>query len=201
MREVRMALLEADVNYVVVKDFIKKVTERCVGTEILSSLNAGQQVIKIVNEELTALMGGANARLTWSSSVPTIYMLCGLQGSGKTTMAGKLAGYLQKQGKKPLLAACDIYRPAAIKQLQVVGERVKVPVFEKGTQDPVITSKEAVEHAVRVHRKPRQNRADKQQRLEQTQNQRYQGREKLHVPSGLRSLCATGTARCFPARR
>ncbi len=147
MREVRMALLEADVNYVVVKDFIKRVTERCVGTEILSSLNAGQQVVKIVNEELTALMGGASARLTWSSSVPTVYMLCGLQGSGKTTMAGKLAGYLQKQGKKPLLAACDIYRPAAIKQLQVVGERVKVPVFERGTQDPVLTSKEAVEHA------------------------------------------------------
>ena len=147
MREVRMALLEADVNYVVVKDFIKKVTERCVGTEILSALNAGQQVIKIVNEELTALMGGANAKLTWSSSVPTIYMLCGLQGAGKTTMCGKLALHLSKQGKKPLLAACDIYRPAAIKQLQVVGEHVKVPVFEKGTQDPVKTVKEAVEHA------------------------------------------------------
>ena len=147
MREVRMALLEADVNYVVVKDFIKKVSDRCVGTEILSSLNAGQQVVKIVNEELTLLMGGANARLTWSSSLPTIYMLCGLQGSGKTTMAGKLAGYLQKQGKKPLLAACDIYRPAAIKQLQVVGEKVRVPVFEKGTQDPVLTSRQAVEHA------------------------------------------------------
>ncbi len=147
MREVRMALLEADVNYVVVKDFIKKVSERCVGTEILSSLNAGQQVVKIVNEELTLLMGGANARLTWSSALPTVYMLCGLQGSGKTTMAGKLAAYLQKQGKKPLLAACDIYRPAAIKQLQVVGEKVKVPVFEKGTQDPVLTSKQAVEHA------------------------------------------------------
>lgn len=147
MREVRMALLEADVNYVVVKDFIKKVTDRCVGTEILSALNAGQQVVKIVNEELSALMGGTNARLTWSSSVPTIYMLCGLQGSGKTTMAGKLAAYLLKQGKKPLLAACDIYRPAAIKQLQVVGEKVNVPVFERGTQDPVITSKEAVEHA------------------------------------------------------
>lgn len=147
MREVRMALLEADVNYVVVKDFIKKVTDRCVGTEILSALNAGQQVVKIVNEELTALMGGTNARLTWSSSVPTVYLLCGLQGSGKTTMAGKLAAYLQKQGKKPLLAACDIYRPAAIKQLQVVGEKVNVPVFERGTQDPVITSKEAIEHA------------------------------------------------------
>lgn len=147
MREVRMALLEADVNYVVVKDFIKKVTERCVGTEILSSLNAGQQVIKIVNEELTDLMGGSNARLTWSPAIPTVYMLCGLQGAGKTTMAAKLAGYLKKQGKKPMLAACDIYRPAAIKQLQVVGEKVGAPVFEKGTQDPVLTAQEAVESA------------------------------------------------------
>ena len=147
MREVRMALLEADVNYLVVKDFIKKTTERCVGAEILANLNAGQQVIKIVNEELTALMGGSNAKLTWSPSVPTIYMLCGLQGAGKTTMAAKLAGYLIKQGKKPLLAACDIYRPAAIKQLQVVGEQVGVPVFEKGTQSPVKTAKEAVEYA------------------------------------------------------
>ena len=147
MREVRMALLEADVNYVVVKDFIKRVSERFIGTEILSSLNAGQQVIKIVNEELTALMGGSNAKLTWSSSVPTIYMLCGLQGAGKTTMCGKLANYLVKEGKKPLLAACDIYRPAAIRQLQVVGEQVNVPVFEKGTQDPVKTVQEAVEHA------------------------------------------------------
>ena len=147
MREVRMALLEADVNYMVVKDFTKKVTEKCVGTEILSSLNAGQQVVKIVNDELTELMGGSNAKLTWSSSVPTIYMLCGLQGAGKTTMAGKLSAYLMKQGKKPLLAACDIYRPAAIKQLQVVGEQVGVPVFEKGTQDPVKTSLEAIEHA------------------------------------------------------
>ena len=147
MREVRMALLEADVNYTVVKDFVKKVSERCIGTEVLSTLNAGQQVIKIVNEELTQLMGGPVAKLTWSPSVPTIYMLCGLQGAGKTTMAGKLAGYLMKQGKKPLLAACDIYRPAAIKQLQIVGEQVKVPVFEKGTQDPVKTAKEAVEYA------------------------------------------------------
>ena len=147
MREVRMALLEADVNYVVVKDFIKRVSERCIGTEILSSLNAGQQVITIVNEELTALIGGSTAKLTWSSSVPTIYMLCGLQGAGKTTMCGKLANYLVKEGKKPLLAACDIYRPAAIRQLQVVGEQVNVPVFEKGTQDPVKTVQEAVEHA------------------------------------------------------
>lgn len=147
MREVRMALLEADVNYAVAKDFIKKVTERCVGQEILASLTPAQQVVKIVNEEMTALMGGQNARLTWSSSVPTIYMLCGLQGAGKTTMAAKLAGYLVKQGKKPLLAACDIYRPAAIKQLQVVGQQVNVPVFEKGTQDPVKTAKEAIEYA------------------------------------------------------
>ena len=147
MREVRMALLEADVNYLVVKDFIKKVTERCIGADIMANLNAGQQVIKIVNEELTALMGGTNAKLTWSSSVPTIYMLCGLQGAGKTTMAAKLALYLTKQGKKPLLAACDIYRPAAIKQLQVVGEQAGVPVFEKGTQNPVKTVKEAIEHA------------------------------------------------------
>ena len=147
MREVRMALLEADVNYLVVKDFIKRVTERCIGAEILANLNAGQQVIKIVNEELTSLMGGSNAKLTWSSSVPTIYMLCGLQGAGKTTMAAKLAGYLLKQGKKPMLAACDIYRPAAIKQLQVVGEKVGVPVFEKGTQSPVKTAQEAIDYA------------------------------------------------------
>ena len=147
MREVRMALLEADVNYLVVKDFIKKVTERCIGAEILANLNAGQQVIKIVNEELTQLMGGSNAKLTWSPAVPTIYMLCGLQGAGKTTMAAKLAGYLIKQGKKPMLAACDIYRPAAIKQLQVVGEQVGVPVFEKGTQSPVKTAQEAIEYA------------------------------------------------------
>ena len=147
MRDVRMALLEADVNYLVVKDFVKAVTDRAVGTEILSQLNAGQQVIKIVNEEMTKLMGGSNARLTWSSSVPTIYLLCGMQGAGKTTMAGKLAGYLKKTGKKPLLAACDIYRPAAIRQLQLVGEKAGVPVFEKGMQNPVKTAKEAVDHA------------------------------------------------------
>ncbi|MFR6103176.1 MAG: signal recognition particle protein [Christensenellales bacterium] len=147
MREVRMALLEADVNYLVVKDFCKRVTERCVGQQVLDSLSPAQQVIKIVNEEMTALMGTENARLTWSPSVPTIYMLCGLQGAGKTTMAAKLANYLQKTGKKPLLAACDIYRPAAIRQLQVVGQQVNVPVYEHGTQDPVKTALEAVEHA------------------------------------------------------
>ena len=147
MREVRMALLEADVNYAVAKDFIKKVTDRCVGQEVLSSLTPSQQVIKIVNEEMTELMGSTNSKLNWSSSVPTVFMLCGLQGAGKTTMCGKLAGYLTKAGKKPMLAACDIYRPAAIKQLQVVGEQVKVPVFEKGTQDPVKTALEAIEYA------------------------------------------------------
>ena len=147
MREVRMALLEADVNYAVAKDFIKKVTERCIGQEITTSLTASQQVISIVRDEMTELMGGQNAKLTWSSSPLTVYMLCGLQGAGKTTMAAKLAGWLVKQGKKPMLAACDIYRPAAIKQLQVVGEQVKVPVYEHGTQDPIQTAKEAVERA------------------------------------------------------
>ena len=147
MREVRMALLEADVNYAVAKDFIRKVTDRCVGTDVLSSLTPSQQVIKIVNEEMTELMGSTNAKLNWSPSVPTIFMLCGLQGAGKTTMCAKLAGYLTKQGKRPMLAACDIYRPAAIKQLQVVGQQVNVPVFEKGTQDPVKTAKEAIEYA------------------------------------------------------
>ena len=140
MREVRMALLDADVNYNVAKAFVKRVTEKCTGQEILSSLTPSQQIIKIVNEELTALMGGSVSKLQWSPRTPTVFMLCGLQGAGKTTMAGKLCGYLMKQGKKPMVAACDIYRPAAIKQLQVVAEQVGVPVFEKGTQDPVKTA-------------------------------------------------------------
>ncbi len=147
MREVRMALLEADVNFTVAKDFVNNLTNRCVGAEILKSMTPSQMVIKIVNEELTNLMGGANAKLTWSPTPQTIFMLCGLQGAGKTTMAGKLALMLRKQGKKPLLVACDIYRPAAIKQLQIVGESVQVPVFEKGAQSPVQTAKEAFEHA------------------------------------------------------
>ena len=154
MREVRMALLEADVNFVVVKDFVRRVTERAVGQEILSSLTPAQMVIKIVNEELTGLMGGANAKLTHASNPPTVYMLCGLQGAGKTTMAGKLALMLKKQGKKPLLAACDVYRPAAIKQLQVVGAAAGVEVFEKGQGDPVKIAKEAVEHARYYGRDP-----------------------------------------------
>ena len=147
MREVRMALLEADVNYKVAKDFIKRVTEKCSGAEVLDSLTPSQQIVKIVNDEMVELMGGSVAKLTWSPSVPTIYMLCGLQGAGKTTMCAKLAGYLIKQGKKPMLAACDIYRPAAIRQLQVVGEQVGAMVYEKGTQDPVKTAQEAVQQA------------------------------------------------------
>ena len=147
MREIRMALLEADVNYAAVKDFVKRVTEKAVGSEILESLTPGQQVIKIVNDELTELIGGSNARLTYSPQAPTVYMLCGLQGAGKTTMAGKLSGLLKKQGKKPLLVACDVYRPAAIRQLQVVGSQVGVEVFEKGQINPVDIAKEAIEHA------------------------------------------------------
>ena len=147
MREVRMALLEADVNYKVVKDFVARVTERAVGEDIVKSLTPGQQVIKIVNEELTGLMGGSSARLTYSPQNPTIYMLCGLQGAGKTTMAGKLGYMFKRQGKKPLLVACDVYRPAAIQQLKVVGEAAGVEVFERGQTDPVEIAKAAIEHA------------------------------------------------------
>ena len=147
MREVRMALLEADVNFTVVKDFIKRVTERIVGTEILESLTPAQQVVKVVNEELTALMGGTNAKLTYSPQAPTIYMMAGLQGAGKTTMCAKLGNMIKKGGKKPLLVACDVYRPAAIKQLQVVGGQVGVEVFERGQGNPVQIAKEAVDHA------------------------------------------------------
>ena len=154
MREVRMALLEADVNFTVVKDFVKKVTERAVGADILESLTPGQQVIKIVNEELTALMGGTNAKLTYSSQPPTIYMLCGLQGAGKTTMCGKLGNMIKKGDKKPLLVACDVYRPAAIKQLQVVGGQVGVEVFERGQGNPVEIAKEAIEYARYYGRDP-----------------------------------------------
>lgn len=148
MREVKLALLEADVNFTVVKSFVNTVSARAVGAEVLESLTPSQQIIKIVNEELVNLMGGSVAKLDFGSRKPAVILLAGLQGAGKTTMAGKLAAYLAKtQGKKPLLVACDIYRPAAIKQLQVVGEKVKVPVFEKGTQDPVKTVKEAISYA------------------------------------------------------
>ena len=149
MREVRIALLEADVNYKVVKDFIKNVSEKAVGEEVLKSLTPAQQVIKIVNEELTALMGSTNSKLAVSPKPPTIIMMCGLQGAGKTTMCAKLGYYLKKSGKKPLLVACDIYRPAAIDQLKVVGKQAGCEVFEKGMQNPVKTAKQAVEHALR----------------------------------------------------
>ena len=154
MREVRMALLEADVSFPVVKDFVKRVTERAVGADIFASLTPGQQVVKIVNEELTELMGGTNARLTYSPQAPTIYMLVGLQGAGKTTMAGKLGNLIKKDNKKPLLVACDVYRPAAIKQLQVVGGQVGVEVFERGQGTPVEIAKEAIEYAKYYGRDP-----------------------------------------------
>lgn len=147
MREIRVALLEADVNFTVVKQFISSVSAKAVGEDIMKSLTPGQQVIKIVNDELISLMGSTNAKLEVSSKPPTIIMMCGLQGAGKTTMCGKLAMHLIKQGKKPLLCACDIYRPAAINQLKIVGKSVGAYVFEKGTQSPVKTAAQAVEYA------------------------------------------------------
>lgn len=151
MREVRMVLLEADVSYKVVKDFVKTVSEKAAGTEILESLDPGQMVIKIVNDELTALMGGQAAKLNYSSRVPSIVMVVGLQGAGKTTNTAKLAAWVKKhQNKRPLLVACDVYRPAAIKQLETVGAQVGVPVFQMGQADPVEIAKAAVEHG-RMH--------------------------------------------------
>ena len=148
MREVKLALLEADVNYKVVKDFVKTVSERAVGQEVLESLTPAQQVIKIVNEELTALMGGENARIEFASKPPTVILMCGLQGSGKTTQAAKLAKYFKdKEGCRPLLIACDVYRPAAIEQLQIVGQRAGAKVFEKGQGDPVEIAKEGLKYA------------------------------------------------------
>ena len=147
MREVRLALLEADVSYKVVKDFVKKVTDRAVGEEVLSSLTPAQQVIKIVNEELCALMGNGSSRINLASKPPTVIMMCGLQGSGKTTHAAKLAKLLKKEGHRPLLAACDIYRPAAINKLQVVGQKGDVKVFEMGQINPVTIAGEALKYA------------------------------------------------------
>lgn len=147
MREVRLALLEADVNFKVVKDFIKNVKERAIGNEVMQSLTPGQQVIKIVNEELTKLMGDKETKINFASSPPTVILMCGLQGAGKTTTTGKLAFNLKKQNKRPLLVACDIYRPAAIKQLEVVGEKAGVPVFSMGNKhNPVDIAKAALEH-------------------------------------------------------
>ena len=148
MREVRLALLEADVSYKVVKDFVAKIIERAVGADVLESLTPAQQIIKIVNEELTALMGGANAKISFASSGPTIIMMVGLQGAGKTTNGAKLAGYLKnRMGKRPLLVACDVYRPAAITQLQVVGDQLGIPVFSLGQVNPVQIAQHAVRHA------------------------------------------------------
>lgn len=147
MREVRLALLEADVSYKVAKDFTTSVTNKAIGAKVMESLTPAQMVIKIVNEELVALMGGQEAKLASAAHPPTIVMMCGLQGSGKTTHCAKIAKMLKKQGHRPLLVACDVYRPAAIKQLQVVGEQAGVPVFEMGTEDPVIISKESVKYA------------------------------------------------------
>jgi len=150
MREVKLALLEADVNFKVVKDFVNKVKERAIGQDVMESLTPGQHVVKIVNEELTNLMGNVQSKISFSSKPPTIIMLAGLQGAGKTTTGGKLGGYLKKQGKKPLLVACDIYRPAAIKQLQVVGEKLGIPVFSMGDKEnPVNIAKNGIEHAVK----------------------------------------------------
>ena len=143
MREIKLALLEADVNFKVVKDFIAKVSERAVGADVLESLLPAQQIVKIVNEELTALMGGTQSKLTISSKPPTVVMMVGLQGAGKTTHAGKLAGMYKKQGKSPLLVACDVYRPAAIKQLEIVGEKLGIPVFTLGDKESPVKIAEA----------------------------------------------------------
>ena len=149
MREIKLALLEADVNFKVVKDFINTVSERAVGSEVLESLLPAQQIVKIVNEELTNLMGGSQAKLQISSKPPTVVMMVGLQGAGKTTHAGKLAGLYKKQGKRPLLVACDVYRPAAIKQLEIVGEKLDIPVFTMGDKEsPVKIAEEGVKHAL-----------------------------------------------------
>ncbi len=148
MREVKLALLEADVSFKVVKDFVAKVTERATGADVLESLTPAQQVIKIVNEELTALMGGTNAKIAMANSGPTVVMMVGLQGAGKTTNGAKLAGLMRRQyGKRPLLVACDVYRPAAIEQLKVVGSQLELPVFEMGQGDPVEIAQEALKYA------------------------------------------------------
>ena len=147
MREIRMALLEADVSYKVVKDFVARVSERAVGSDVLESLTPAQMIVKIVNEELTALMGGEEAKLNLSSKSPTIVMMVGLQGAGKTTNSAKLAGLMKKQGKRPLLVACDVYRPAAIEQLEVVGKQLDIPVFQMGQISPVDIAKASIEHA------------------------------------------------------
>lgn len=148
MREIKLALLEADVNFKVVREFIKKVTERAVGADVLESLLPAQQIVKIVNEELTALMGGENEKIHLNSRPPTVIMMVGLQGAGKTTHCGKIAGSFKKQGRRPLLVACDVYRPAAVKQLQIIGEQLDIPVYSEGTDvSPVEIARAGIEHA------------------------------------------------------
>ncbi len=149
MREIKLALLEADVNYKVVKEFIAKVSERCVGADVLESLTPGQQIVKIVNDELTALMGGGNSRIEFGNKTPAVVLMAGLQGAGKTTFCAKLAGFMRKKhNRRPLLVGCDIYRPAAIKQLEVVGKQLDIPVFQMGTDTPAPKiAKAAIEHA------------------------------------------------------
>ncbi len=150
MREIKLALLEADVNFKVVKEFVSAVSEKAVGQEVMESLTPAQQLVKIVNEELTQMIGGEVSRLEFSNKVPTVIMMCGLQGAGKTTATGKLALNLRKQGRRPLMVACDVYRPAAVKQLQVLGDQIQIPVFEMGTDtNPVTIAKQAVEHAIK----------------------------------------------------
>jgi len=149
MREIKLALLEADVNFKVTKDFVNMVSQRAVGQEVLESLMPAQQIVKIVNEELINIMGGTQAKLTIASKPPTVVMMVGLQGAGKTTHSAKLAGMYKKQGKRPLLVACDVYRPAAIKQLQIVGEQLEIPVFEMGQGNPVEIAKAGIAHAIK----------------------------------------------------
>ncbi len=149
MREIKLALLEADVNFMVVKQLVNSITEKCSGERVMKSLTPGQQVVKIVNEELTALMGSTNSKLTVASQPPTVILMCGLQGAGKTTMCGKLGKMLKKQGKKPMLVACDIYRPAAINQLKVVGKSVDIEVYDEGTNKPQKTAANAIKYAIK----------------------------------------------------
>ena len=149
LREVKLALLEADVNYKIVKEFIASVQEKALGQDVMKSLKPGEQVVKIVRDELTELLGGTDSKINISPNPPTVIMLVGLQGAGKTTMAGKLANYLRKQGKKPLMVACDVYRPAAVKQLQVVGAQLNIPVYaEEGSKDVIGISKRAMNAAM-----------------------------------------------------
>ena len=177
MREVRLALLEADVNYKVAKDFTKTVTERAIGQDVMESLTPAQMVVKIVDEELTSLMGGENARLEFNSKPPTVIMMAGLQGSGKTTHSAKLGKMLKAQNHRPMLVACDIYRPAAIDQLKVVGEKAGVPVFEMGTENPVKIGRKAHGRAEKHQGRGQPRRDPACYRLDDRSGRRQRGEE------------------------